>query len=69
MSERIKMQNNKTWLKEQIDNQEVVYCRSCDVETKLLEHFQKYYAKKQGKILCNSCVTKLHDSNIEKYTN
>ena len=69
MSERIKMQDNKTWLKEQIDKQKVVYCQSCEVKTTLREHYQKYYASTQGKILCNTCVSKLHNSNIDKYTN
>lgn len=69
MSERIKMQDNKTWLKEQIDKKNIVYCKSCEAETILSEHLQKYYASTQGKILCNSCVNKLHNSNIAKYTN
>ena len=69
MSERIKMQDNKTWLKEQIDKKKVVYCQSCDVETTLLEHPQKYYARTQGKILCITCVEKLHNFQIDKYTN
>ena len=69
MSKGTKMQDNKTWLKEQIDKERVVYCKNCDIETTLSEHLQKYYASTQGKILCNSCVEVLHRKIVAQYTN
>lgn len=63
------MQDNKTWLKEKIDKKQPIICSSCNKESTLIEHLQKYYASTQGKILCNPCVEKLHDRLIDKYTN